>query len=78
MAFGLRRGLSPPLEIFGEGLVVEENVGVIELAIPSALEMSHCGDQVVEFFVPDEGDDGGIDACRAGAIGGVIMFIGPP
>lgn len=78
LAFGLRLGLGPPLELFGEGLVVEENVGIVELAVPCALEVLHCGDQLVQFFVPDEGDERGVDARRALAVGGVIVVISAP
>ena len=76
LGFGDR--LSLTLEFFGEGLVIEENVGVVEFVVPSALEILHGVNQVAEFLIPHKGDDGGIGASGLFAIGGVIVIFGSP
>lgn len=54
--------LGAPLEFVGKGDVVEEGPGVVVLVIPGGLELFHGGDELAEFFVSDEGEEGGIDA----------------
>lgn len=41
LAFGLGLGLSSLLELRGERLVVEEDIGVIELGVPGPLQITH-------------------------------------
>lgn len=76
LGFGDR--LSLTLEFFGEGLVIEEDVGIVEFVVPSALEILHGVNQVAEFLIPHKGDDGGIGASGLFAIGGVIVIFGSP
>lgn len=78
LTLGLGDRLSLTLEFFGEGLVIEEDVGVVELVVPSALEILHGVNQVAEFLIPHKGDDGGIGASGIFAIGGVIVIFGSP
>lgn len=78
MTLGLGKRLSLALELFREGLVIEEDIGIVELVVPSALEVLHGVDQVAEFLVAHEGDDGGIGASGLLAIGRVIMLFGSP
>jgi len=78
LTLGLGDRLSLALEFLGEGLVIEENVGIVELVVPSALEILHGVNQVAEFLVANEGDDGGIGASGLLAIRGVIVIFGSP
>lgn len=78
MTLGLGKRLSLALELFREGLVIEEDIGIVELVVPSALEVLHGVDQVAEFLVAHEGDDGGIGASGIRAIGGVVVIFGSP
>jgi hypothetical protein len=75
---GLGDGLGLLLELFGEGLVVEEDIRIVELVVPCALEITHGADQLVEFLITDEGDEGGIGAGGLLAIGRVIVIFGAP
>lgn len=56
LALGLGRRLGLLLELLSEGLVVKEDVWIVEFVVPSALEVSHSGDQIVEFLVSDQRD----------------------
>jgi hypothetical protein len=78
LTLGLCDRLSLALEFFSEGLVIEEDVGIVELVVPSALEILHGVNQVAQFLVPYEGDDRGIGASGLFAIGGVIVVFGSP
>ena len=62
VALGFGDGLSAPFELVGEGDVVEEGPGVVEFVVPRCFELFHGGNEFVEFFVADEGEEGGIDA----------------
>jgi hypothetical protein len=70
--------LSTLLEFFGKGFVIDESPWVIELVVPRPLEIAHRRDQIVQLFVPDEGEKGGIDAGGVGAVGGVVVFFSSP
>lgn len=48
---GLGSGLSLLLEFLGERNIIEEDIGIVELAVPGALEVVHGLEQVVEFLV---------------------------
>lgn len=74
----LRFGLRPPLELLRERDVVEEDPWVIELAVPGPFQVANCGDQVVKFFVPYEGNERGIGAGRVGAVGGIVAVVHTP
>ena len=63
MTFCFRGGLSATFEFFGKGNVVEEGPWVVEFVVPCRFELAHGGDQGVEFFVADEGEEAGIYAC---------------
>ena len=78
MTLGLGECLSLALEFFGERLIIEEDIGIVELVIPSALEVLHGMDQVAEFLVAHKRDDGGIGASGLLGIGGVIVLFGSP
>lgn len=78
MAFGLGDCLSSLLEFFCKGLVVEEDVGIIEFVVPRALEIAHGVDQILKFLVADERDNRGIGTGRIVAVGRVIMVVGSP
>jgi hypothetical protein len=43
------------LELVGEGHVVDEGPGVVELVVPDALEVGHALEHSVELVVTDEG-----------------------
>ena len=70
-------GLGLALELIREWDIVEEGPGVVELAIPGAFKVSHCGEELVELFVADEGEERGVDA---GGIWGVwgVGCVGAP
>jgi hypothetical protein len=78
LTFGLGLGLGPLLELLGERLVVEENVGVVELVVPGALEITHRADHVVQLFVTDEGDKGGISTGRLVAVRLIVVILRTP
>lgn len=72
------RRLGPPLELLGEWLVVEEEPRVVELVIPGVLQVPYGRDQLVQLFVSNERDERRIGARGIAAVGGVIVFFGPP
>lgn len=78
MNLGLGDGLRLLLKLLGEGFVIEKDIGIVELVVPGALEIAHRTDQLVEFLVTDEGDEGGIGAGGLFALGGVIVIFGAP
>jgi hypothetical protein len=59
---GLGGGLRLLLELFGEGLVVEEGPRVIEFVVPCPLQVVHALQHGLELFVAHQRQDGGIDA----------------
>lgn len=78
MTLGLGDGLSLALELLGERDVVEEDVWVVELVVPSALEVTHGMDQLTQLLIAHEGDQCGVGASRVFAVRGVIVLVGPP
>lgn len=78
MNLGLGDGLRLLLELLGEGLVVKEDVGIVEFIVPCALEIAHGADQLVQFLVAHERDEGGIGAGGLFAIGGIVVIFGSP
>ena len=54
--------LGPALEFFGELDIVEEGPGIVELVVPCCFQFFHRGDELVEFFVAHQGEEGGVYA----------------
>ena len=73
VARGLGFGAGFGFEVFGEGFVVEEGPGVVEFVVPGSFEVAHGLDHAVDFFIADEGKDGGIDSRGVGVVGGVVV-----
>lgn len=78
LAFGLGLGLSSLLELRGERLIVEKDIGVVKLGVPGPLQVTHARNQLVELLVPDEGDDGCVGSGGVGAVRRVIVLVGAP
>ena len=72
VAFGFGDGLGAPFEFVGEGDVVEESPRVVEFVVPCCLELFHGRNEVVEFFIADEGEERGVDAGWGGGVWGVV------
>lgn len=72
-AFCFCFGAGALFEFFGEGDVVEEGPGVIELVVPGSLKISHRLHHAIDFFIADQGKDGRVDSRGIGVIGGVIV-----
>lgn len=75
VAFCLRFRLRQLLKFFREGLVIEEDPGVIEFAIPGALKIANGRDQFVEFFISDKRDEGRVGTGRF-RVAGTIVAVG--
>lgn len=73
VAGGARFGAGFGLEFFVEGFVVEEGPGVVEFVVPGPFEVAHGCNHPVDFFVADEGEDGGVYSGRVGVVDGVIV-----
>ena len=71
-------GLGLLLELGGELDIIEEDVRVVEFAVPGALQIVHGLQELVQFFVADKGDKGGVGAGRVLAVGRVVMLVGSP
>jgi hypothetical protein len=71
ICFGL--GLGELLELFGEGHVVEEGPGVVELVVPCSFEVAHRRKEVEEFLVAHEGEEGSVYARGVGVVGTVVV-----
>lgn len=78
LAFGLGLGLSSLLELRGERLVIEKDIGVVKLGVPGPLQVTNARNQLVELLVPDEGDDGCVGSGGVGAVRRVIVLVGAP
>lgn len=78
LAFGFGLGLRSLLELRGERLVVEKDIGVIELGVPGPLQVANARNQLVKLLVPDEGDDGCVGSGGVGAVRRVIVLVGAP
>ena len=75
VAFRFRLSLCYELEFFGEGFVVDEGPGVVEFVVPGSFEILHRLHQVGEFFVADEGEEGGVDAVAVEVVGVVVVAV---
>lgn len=78
VAFRLGFRLCALLKFLSERHVVEEDPGVVELAVPGPLEITHGWNQLVELLVADERDQ-----CRAGprgvgAVGRIVAICRTP
>lgn len=73
VAFGFCFGAGAMFEFFGEGDVVEEGPGVVELVVPGSFEVFHGLDHAVDFFIADEGEDCCVDAGGVWVVGGVVV-----
>lgn len=73
VALGIGSSRRLALELFSEGHVVEEGPGVVELGVPSALEVLHRLDHVVDLLVAHQREEGGIDAVGLARIGGISL-----
>lgn len=58
-------------ELLGEGFVIEEGPGVVELVVPGRFEVAHRLQHPIQLFVADEGEDGGVDPGAGGGVGSV-------
>lgn len=76
-ALGVSIGLRDLFELVGKGFVVDEGPGVIEFVIPCALQVLHGLDELVELFVADEGEEGGVYAIAVRIIRIVIVALHP-
>jgi hypothetical protein len=65
-------------EFLRKGLVVEEDPGVIEFAIPGPLQVFHRRNKIVQLFITDEGNESSVRAGGMGAVGGIVVAIGSP
>lgn len=50
----------------------------VEFVIPCSLEIPHRRDQLVQLLVPDEGQEGGVDASRVLAVRGIVVVLRTP
>ena len=50
----IRLTLHSPLELVGEVNIVKECPGVVELAVPSPLQVPHGANHAIYLFVPDK------------------------
>ena len=66
-------GADAGFEFFGEGLVVEEEPGVVEFAVEGALEVADGHEHVLELVVAHKSEEGRVDAVRVGVVGGVVV-----
>lgn len=64
VALGIGRGACLLLELFREGLVVEESPRVVEFVVPCPLKVYHGRYHIVHLFIADKGKQ-----CGAGSIG---------
>lgn len=64
VALGIGRGARLLLELFGEGLVVEESPRVVEFVVPCPLKVYHGRYHIVHLFIADKGQQ-----RRTGSIG---------
>ena len=78
LALGFGHSLSLLLELLGKGYIVEEDIRIVELAVPRSLQVSHCREQLTEFLIADEGNERSIGAGRFFAVGGIIVFVRSP
>lgn len=73
VAWGVGFGAGAFFELGGEGLVVEEGPGVVELAVPGPFEVAHGLHHAVDFRVADQGENGCVDAGGIRVIRGVVV-----
>lgn len=76
--FRLRLRLRSLLKLSREGLVVEEDPGIVELVVPRSLQVTHRRNEIVQFLVSDEGDQCRVGPGRVGAIGGIVVVFSAP
>lgn len=78
VALGLGFGLRPFLEFLRERLVVEEDPGVIKLAVPCPFQITNRRDELIQLFIAHEGDEGGIRTGGVGIVGRIVVTFGSP
>ncbi len=66
-------GLREFLKFVGEGHIVEEGPGVIELGVPCSFEIAHAREEFVKFFIADEGEESSVYSGRVRVIGAVVV-----
>jgi hypothetical protein len=74
---GLRGGLCLLLELFGEGLIVEEGPRVIEFVVPRPFQVVHALQHGLELLVAHQRQDGGIDACAVCPTRCIVVALDP-
>ena len=74
VAFRLGFRLCALLKFLSERHVVEEDPGVVELAVPGALKITHGRNQFVQFLVADKRDECRIGTGGVGAVGGIVAI----
>jgi hypothetical protein len=78
LTFGLSLRLCSFLKLLGEWHVVEEDPRVVKFVVPCPFQVAHAWKQLVQLFVPHEGDDGRIGSGGVGAVRSVVVFVGAP
>ena len=78
LTFGLSLRLCSFLKLLGEWHVVEEDPRVVKFVVPCPFQVAHAWKQLVQLFVPHEGDDGCIGSGGVGAVRSVVVFVGAP
>lgn len=63
MAFCARFGGCETFEFFGEGDIVEECPGIIELVVPCSLQISHRLHHAIHLLIANQRQESRIDAC---------------
>ena len=78
LALRLGQRLGALLELLRKRLVVEENPGVIEFAVPGPFQIAHRRNQLFQLLVPDERDERRVSPGGVGTVGGIIVLVGSP
>jgi hypothetical protein len=66
------------LELLRERLVVEEDPGIVEFAIPSPFQITNRWNQFLQLFIPDKGDERRVGPGGVGTVGGIVILVGSP
>lgn len=73
VALGIGRGACLLLELFGEGLVVEESPRVVKFVVPRPLEVYHGRYHIVHLFIADKGQQCGTDSIGVFSVWRILL-----
>lgn len=78
LALCVRDFLCCLLKGIGKRDIVKEGPWIVEFVVPRGFQLLHGGNEVVKFFITDEGEEGGIDTGGIKGVGFIVVVCVSP